>query len=247
VDGACGLGRCMAKRSKPTGAKWWTGSLRVARRWTIRAILGLVGLLLLVVLVYRFVNPPFTPYILSERLRLGGIERNWVPMDGIAPVMVRSAIAAEDANFCRHWGFDVSEIRAALEEGAGRGASTISQQVVKNVLLWQRRSWIRKALEGLITPVLEAVWPKRRILEVYLNVIEFGEGVFGVDAASRRYFGIPASDLSVAQAANLAAVLPDPKGRSAADLSANLTRRAAAIADGAATIRSDGRDDCFSG
>jgi len=237
----------MAKHGKPTGNKWCARPLRMARRWAIRAILGLVGLLLLLVLVYRFVNPPFTPYILSERVRLGGIERNWTSMDGIAPVMARSAVAAEDANFCRHWGFDVGEIRAALEEGAGRGASTISQQVVKNVLLWQRRSWIRKALEGLNTPVVADVWPKRRILEVYLNVNEVDEGVVGDDVASRKYFGIPASNLNAAQAASLSTVLPDPKGRSPANLSATLKRRAAAIADGAATIQSDGRDDCFSG
>lgn len=240
----------MAKHDRPAKERrWikphWTESLRLVRRWAIRAIFGLAGLILLIVLAYRFVNPPTTPYMISESLRLGGIERNWVAIDGIAPVMVRSTVAAEDANFCRHWGFDIGEIRTALEEGSGRGASTITQQVVKNILLWQERSWIRKAMEGLITPVLEAAWPKQRILEVYLNVVEFDEGVFGVEAASQRYFGTPALNLSAAQAARLATVLPNPKGRSAVDLSPSLQRRAAAVADGAATIRSDGRDDCF--
>ncbi len=240
----------MAERGKPIQrarklSEHWRDCLGLVRRWAVRVALGLVGLVLLTLLAYRFVNPPITPYMLSESLRLGGIERNWVPMDQIAPVMARSAVAAEDANFCRHWGFDIGEIRLALEEGKGRGASTISQQVVKNILLWQGRSWSRKALEGLITPVLEAVWPKRRILEVYLNVAEFDEGVFGVDAASRQYFGIPASKLSSTQAAYLAAVLPDPKGRSAVKPTASLQRRATAITDGAETIQFDGRDDCF--
>ncbi len=204
-----------------------------------------MGLTLFILLAYRFVNPPVTPYMLSERLRLGGIEQNWVPMDRIAPAMARSVVAAEDANFCLHWGFDIHEIRAALAEGAKRGASTISQQVVKNILLWHGHSRVRKMLEALITPAVEAIWSKRRILEVYLNVAEFDEGVFGVEAASRRYFGVSALQLSTTQAAYLATVLPAPKRRSAVHLTASQRRRAASIADGAATIRSDGRDDCF--
>ncbi len=240
----------MAKHGKPIQRarklrEHWHEWLGLVRRWAVRVALGSVGLVLLTLLAYRFVNPPITPHMLSESLRLGGIERNWVSMDQIAPVMARSAVAAEDANFCRHWGFDIGEIRLALEEGKGRGASTISQQVVKNILLWQGRSWLRKALEGLITPALEAVWPKRRILEVYLNVAEFDQGVFGVEAASQRYFGIPALKLSAMQAAYLAVVLPDPKGRSAAKPTASQQRRATAIADGAETIQIDGRDDCF--
>ena len=104
-------------------------------------------------------------------------------------MMARSVVAAEDANYCLHWGFDMGAIREALEDGAARGASTISQQTVKNTFLWQGRSWFRKALEALLTPVVELVWTKRRLLEVYLNVIEFDEGVFGVEAAAQSYFG----------------------------------------------------------
>ena len=156
-------------------------------------------------------------------------------------------MAAEDANFCNHWGFDMGAIRAAINEGGGRGASTISQQVVKNAYLWQGRSWTRKALEAVMTPVLEAVWTKRRILEVYLNVAEFDEGVFGVDAAARHYFGVGPEDLSAQQAARLAAVLPNPKGRSASNPSAYLRKRTTAIISGAATIRADGRSACFEG
>jgi len=163
----------------------------------------------------------------------------------MAPVLPRAVVAAEDANFCLHWGFDIAAIRAAVAEGGNRGASTLTQQTVKNAFLWHGRSWPRKAAEALLTPVVEAAWPKRRILEVYLNIAEFDTGVFGAEAAARRYFDIPAADLTPAQAARLAALLPDPKGRDAARPGDFLRRRAAAILDGAATIAADGRDDCF--
>jgi monofunctional biosynthetic peptidoglycan transglycosylase len=176
---------------------------------------------------------------------LGEIDYQWVPLEEVAPVMARSVVAAEDANFCSHWGFDMGAIRAAIEEGGGRGASTLSQQVVKNAYLWHGRSWMRKALEALITPGMELVWTKRRIIEVYLNVAEFDEGVFGVEAAARHYFGVGPEDLSAQQAALLAAILPDPKRRSASRPTAFVQRRAASIRDGAATIRRDGRSACF--
>ena len=216
--------------------------IRRALRWAVLApaLLALAG-----VLLYAVVNPPLTHTIWAEQRRLGGVARDWVPMERIAPVMARSVVAAEDANFCLHWGFDMDAIRDALEEGARRGASTISQQTVKNVYLWQGRSWARKAMEAVLTPGVELVWPKRRILEVYLNVAEFDTGVFGVEAAARGYFGVSAAELSPGQAARLAAVLPSPKTRDAANPSAWLSRRAASIADGAATIEADGRAACF--
>ncbi|MFZ1727593.1 MAG: transglycosylase domain-containing protein, partial [Albidovulum sp.] len=124
------------------------------------------------ILLYAFVNPPTNYYILSESYRLGGVARDWVDLEDMAPDMARSVVAAEDANFCLHWGFDIKAIKAALEEGANRGASTVTQQVVKNVFLWQGRSWLRKAMEAVLTPVVELVWTKRRIVEVYLNVAE---------------------------------------------------------------------------
>lgn len=197
------------------------------------------------VLVFAFINPPTTPYMFAEGRRVGGVDQQWVDFEDIAPVMARSVVAAEDANYCLHWGFDMAAIRVALDAGGQRGASTISQQLVKNVYLWQGRSWARKALEAAMTPVVEAVWTKRRILEVYLNVVEFGDGVFGVDAAARRNFGVGAQDLLPWQAARLAAVLPGPKTRSASKPSAFVRKRAGAIADGAATIGADGRADCF--
>ena len=204
----------------------------------ILLVVGLAALL-------NVADPPTTPYMASEARRLGGVERDWVDLDAVAPVMARAVVAAEDAGFCAHWGLDVRAIREALAEGGARGASTISQQVAKNVFLWQGRSWLRKALEAGLTPVLEAVLSKRRILEIYLNVAEFGEGTFGVEAAARRYFGVAAAELSGTEAARLAAVLPDPKGRDPTNLSPALRERAARILDGAETIRRDGRDACL--
>ena len=220
------------------------------RRWPLRrilwrSILAVLAAVLLVTLAYKVINPPTTPYILAEARRQGGVDRVWVPMDRIAPVMARSAVAAEDANFCLHWGLDVTAIRAALAAGGDRGASTISQQVVKNVFLWQGRNWIRKALEAVWTPLIEALWSKRRILEIYLNVAEFGRGIFGVQAAARHYFGVDAADLTPVQAARLAMVLPDPKGRDAANPTTAQRRRSSSILDGAATIQADGRAACF--
>ena len=181
----------------------------------------------------------------QEARRLGGIDHRWVPLDKIAPAMARSVVAAEDANFCTHWGFDMAAIRDAIDDGSNRGASTLTQQVVKNTYLWHGRSWPRKALEALITPVVEAAWPKRRIVEVYLNVAEFDEGVFGIGAAAQHYFGVAPAALSDVQAARLAAILPDPKNRSAAKPSDWVRKRARSILDGAATIARDGRADCF--
>jgi len=214
-------------------------------RWTFRIALVLVVLALLVVLAHSRMNPTFGYYIWSEEQRLGEVERQWVAFEDIAPVMARSIVAAEDANFCGHWGFDMNAIRAALEEGGKRGGSTLTQQVVKNVYLWHGRSYGRKAAEALLTPVVETFWSKRRILEVYMNVAEFDEGVFGVDAAARHYFGVGADKLTALQAARLAAVLPAPQSWSASNPSNYVRSRTKAIMDGAATIKADGRAACF--
>jgi monofunctional glycosyltransferase len=221
------------------------GLLAPLRRWVVRGVFGLAAFVVLWVAAYGVLPVPTTPYILSERIRLGGIERDWVPIEDISIHLQRAAVAGEDANFCLHWGFDMAAIRAAIEAGAARGGSTISQQTVKNAFLWHGRSWLRKALEAAITPVMELFWSKRRVLEVYLNVAEFGPGVFGAEAAARHHFGVSASELTEAQAARLAAVLPAPQARSASSPSDFVLRRASAIRDGAATIRADGRDACF--
>ncbi|MEM7752521.1 MAG: monofunctional biosynthetic peptidoglycan transglycosylase [Pseudomonadota bacterium] len=213
--------------------------------WLRRAVLSVFLAIVVWVGAYAVLPPPTTPYILAEGVREGGIRRSWVSVDQIAPVMLRAVVAAEDANFCLHWGFDMRQLRAAIAEGANRGASTLTQQTAKNVWLWHGRSWPRKALEAMFTPVVEALWSKRRILEVYLNVAEFDTGVFGVEAAAQHHFGVSARELSVRQASLLAAVLPNPKQRQALNPSTATQRRASQIADGAATIRRDGRSACF--
>lgn len=234
---------------KPSSKKKTKAAPKVRRfrpvAWAWRGLISFGLAVCLLVGAYAFIAPPTTPYILSEGVRLGSIDRKWVAMDDIAPVVARSVVAAEDANFCLHWGIDMNEVRAAIAQGGNRGASTLTQQVVKNVWLWQGRSWLRKALEGVMTPVVEAFWSKRRIVEVYLNVAEFDTGVFGIEEAAQHHFGVSAKQLSTRQASLLAAVLPNPKERQAVNPSASIDRRARSIADGAATIRADGRADCF--
>lgn len=215
--------------------------------WAGRGVAAVAGVFLMLILLFSFINPPTNLYQMSEATRLGSIDRRWVDWDEIAPVVGRSVVAAEDANFCLHWGFDMGAIRAAVAQGSNRGASTISQQVVKNVFLWHGRSWIRKAAEAMLTPVVETIWSKQRILEVYLNMAEFGEGIFGIEAAARHNFGVDARSLTATQAARLAAVLPDPKGRSAAKPGPFVRKRAGQIMSGAETIRVDGRSACFDG
>ena len=215
------------------------------RRWVLRGLGGFAAFYGVLILLFSFIPPPINLYQLGESWRLGGISKDWVGWDDIAPVMARSVVAAEDANFCLHWGFDMKAIRAALDEGRGRGASTLTQQVVKNVFLWHGRNWARKSAEALLTPPVELVWSKRRILHVYLNTAEFGEGIFGVEAAAQHWFGIPARDLTATQAARLAAVLPDPKTRNPARPGPLVRRRTAQILSGAETIAADGRAACF--
>lgn len=230
------------KPLKRTDGVSWRKRLR---RWMLRAVAIVFLLAVTLVVLGALVNPPTTAYMFSEGRRLGGVKHSWVSMDHVAPVMARSAVAAEDANFCQHWGFDLAAIKLAIAQGSSRGASTISQQTVKNVYLWHGRLWVRKAAEALITPLVEAIWSKRRIIEVYLNIAEFDEGVFGVEAAARHYFKVAAADLNATQAARLAAILPSPKTRSASNPSGYVRKRARQVRDGAATIGRDGRADCF--
>lgn len=244
----------MARKRKTAGAKRsnkrkpsLAERLRRLSRWFLKALGVLFVVQIFLVALFSVVNPPTDYYMLAETNRLGSIRQEWVPIERISPHMARAVVAAEDANFCRHWGLDMGAIRKVIDQGGKRlrGASTISQQLAKNLFLWPGRSWLRKALEAETTLLIEAFWTKRRILEVYLNIVEFDEGVFGVQAASKRYFGIDAADLSLSQAARLAVVLPDPKRRSAAHPTARLRKHAAAVMDGARTIAADGRDLCF--
>jgi monofunctional glycosyltransferase len=179
------------------------------------AIGGFLAGSLLLVAVYRFVPPPVTPLMLIREIEGHGIAKRWRPLDKISPNLAHAAMAGEDAKFCGHHGFDWEAIQAAwrrYEDGARglRGASTISMQTAKNVFLWPGRDWIRKGLEAYFTVLIELIWGKARIIEVYLNVVEWGPGVYGAEAAAQFYFHKPASALSVEEAARLAAVLPDP-------------------------------------
>ena len=219
--------------------------LRRIRLWLWRGLVGVAAFYGVLIVLFSFLPPPINIYQAQEAWRLGGIEKDWVGWDEIAPVMARSVVAAEDANYCLHWGFDMAAIREAIEEGGARGASTLSQQVVKNTFLWHGRSYLRKAMEAAITPVIELLWSKQRILEVYLNTAEFAEGVFGVQAAAQHHFGVNAADLSALQAARLAAVLPNPKDRSASQPSDFVRKRTRSILSGAETIDVDGRAGCF--
>ncbi len=193
------------------------------RRRVRAAVAILAGLLLLPVpmlLAYRFLPPLGTPLMLLRRLDGIGIDYRWTPLDRIAPALPRAVVASEDGHFCVHHGFDWGAIREAVEtaEAGGRlrGASTLSQQTAKNLFLWPGQSWLRKGVEAYLTVLLEALWPKRRIAEVYLNIAEWGAGIYGAEAAAQHDFGVPAARLSPAQAAALAVVLPSPRHWSAA-------------------------------
>ena len=183
------------------------------------------------VLPWRWIPPPTSAFILRERILGRTTYQHWVPYPSISRNLVLCVIAAEDQKFAAHSGFDVDAIVRAVEERRRqpRGASTISQQLAKNLYLWPSRSIVRKGLEAYFTVWLEQTWPKRRILEVYLNTAEFGPGIFGAEAASDVMFGKSARDLSLREAALLAAVLPSPKRMSARSPSAYVDERASQI------------------
>jgi monofunctional biosynthetic peptidoglycan transglycosylase len=182
-------------------------------------LLGLAGLVLALIVLYRWVDPPLSSLMLGQRLLGEEITQRWVPLERISPNLRLATIMSEDGRFCRHRGVDWSELREAIESARDgdepRGGSTISMQVVKNLFLWPSRSYLRKAIEIPLTYVVEAVWPKRRILEIYLNIAEWGPGVFGAEAASRFHFGKRASQLTPREAALLAVSLPNPFARRA--------------------------------
>lgn len=198
-----------------------TSVLRKSLRLLVLIPVAGIALVLLAMLLFRFVNPPTSAFMLGYRMDHPGQElrHDWVPMSEISPWMPLAVVASEDQRFPQHWGVDFVAIRQALAEyqaGEGlRGASTITQQTAKNLFLWNGRSFVRKGLEAVLALGLNGLWPKERVLEVYLNIAEFGPGIYGVEAASRVYFNRPARSLSPAQAARLAAVLPNPRVLSA--------------------------------
>ncbi|MDX1756187.1 MAG: monofunctional biosynthetic peptidoglycan transglycosylase [Marinobacter sp.] len=206
----------------------FAGKLR--RRLLVTLATALVSFFALLLLL-RFVNPPTSAFMVAYSLSDADrpLRQQWVPIDDISPWMQLAVIASEDQRFPHHWGVDVGAIRQALAEywtgGDLRGASTITQQTAKNLFLWNGRSYLRKVLEAGLAMSLEVLWSKQRVLEVYLNIAEFGPGIYGVEAASLAYFGIPARQLSPSQAARLAAVLPNPKVLNAGSASPYLLER----------------------
>jgi monofunctional biosynthetic peptidoglycan transglycosylase len=195
----------------------------------------------LAVLLLRWMPPPTTAFMLEAEHR--PVHQTWVPWARIAPAARLAVVASEDQKFPAHWGFDFQAIDEAYAHNRQhrriRGASTISQQTAKNLFLWLGRSYFRKGLEAYFTLLLEAAWPKRRILEVYLNIAQFGPDVFGLEEAAQRYFGKPAAHLSVHEAALLASVLPDPEKMSAARPSAYVDERADEVEEQMRLLGSD--------
>ena len=223
-------------------------ALRRRSRWTkiiFKMIGGFVALSLLLVLIYRFVPPPVTLTMLVDP---NGITKDWVSLDEIDPNMARAAIAGEDSRFCSHHGFDAVAIARALRHNASggviRGGSTISQQTAKNVFLFQGGGFIRKGFEAWFTMLIEAIWGKRRIMEVYLNVAETGIGTYGVQAGAIRYFHHGAGRLTRAEAARIAAVLPLPKKRAAITPRGFTRRYGNSITSRIGVVQRDGLDSC---
>ena len=195
------------------------------------------------VMVYRVIDAPATLLMLQRAAEGESIRHQPIAITRMSPHIVRAVIAAEDARFCEHDGFDVEAIQDAMESNARggntRGASTISQQTAKNLFLWPDRSWVRKGFETYFTALIEFMWPKRRIIEHYLNVAEWGDGNFGIEAAARARFGVSAADLTPLQAARLAAVLPSPNRWSADSPGPYVRRRAASIVERGRVIRNE--------
>lgn len=225
-----------------------------------RPFLTLFLLLLLLVtggvLLFRFVPPPVTFLMASRAFAGEGLDYRWRSLDDISPRLVEAAIASEDSTFCAHRGFDMKAIERALKANARvekrgrgriRGGSTISQQTAKNVFLWPGRDWIRKGLEAGYTVLIETTWGKRRIMEIYLNVAEWGPGIYGAEAASQHWFGKSAADLTAREAARLAAILPSPRRYNASSPGPYVRRRASRVQAAMGTVRNDGLATCVLG
>jgi monofunctional biosynthetic peptidoglycan transglycosylase len=222
--------------------------LRIAI-WLIQVVFAFVLLTFLWVALYRFVNPPITFTMIGDKLQGRTITRDWMPIGRIDRDMVRAAIAAEDSKFCTHWGFDQDAITAAMKRNARggsviRGGSTISQQTAKNAFLWQGGGYFRKGMEAWFTLLIENLWGKRRIMEVYLNLAETGIGTYGANAGSQRYFGHDASTLSRIEAARIAAVLPLPMKRGAVAPKGFTRRYGNSVAARIGIVARDGLDNC---
>lgn len=196
----------------------WNERSRGVLRYAAYAVGGYLALVVVLILLFRFVNPPGSMLMLTQLLTGTSIDRTWAPLSSISPHLVRAVIVSEDGRFCEHSGIDTAAIKEAIDRaarGTPRGASTISMQVTKNLFLWNAKSYVRKVIEIPLTLIMELVWPKSRVLEVYLNIAEWGPGVFGAEAAAQHHFKKSASRLSERESALLAAVLPNPLVRDA--------------------------------
>lgn len=219
--------------------------MRLVVRFLFKFLIGFLGLSLALVLLFKFVPVPVTATMIMNG---DGITKDWEPLSDIDRNMVRAVIAAEDGKFCSHDGFDREAIEKAIEQnskgGRIRGGSTISQQTAKNVFLWQGGGFFRKGLEAYFTVLIEKIWGKRRIMEVYLNVAETGIGTYGAEAGAQRYFGKSAARLTPLEAARMAAALPLPQKRSVTNPSGWLRRHGNTIAARVGVVRRDGLDAC---
>jgi monofunctional biosynthetic peptidoglycan transglycosylase len=217
--------------------------------WFFKAIGAFIVLSVFMVVLYRFVPPPVTLTMLGDAVSGHGITKSWMPLSRIDPDMARAAIAGEDGNFCTHHGFDFAALAKAYARNARggriRGGSTISQQTAKNVFLIQGGGYARKAVEAYFTVLIETIWGKRRIMEVYLNVAETGIGTYGVNAGSIRYFNHDASSMTPAEAGRIAAVLPLPKKRAVIGARGFTRRQGNKLTRGVGAVRNDGLDACL--
>ena len=217
-------------------------------RFLFKLIVGLFILSILWVIAYRFVPPPITATMIGDVVGGRGLSKDWMSLDTMDRDMVRAAIGAEDSKFCSHNGFDIEAIEDAMKRNASggriRGGSTISQQTAKNVFLWQGGGYARKGAEAYFTFLIEQLWSKRRIMEVYLNVAETGIGTYGANAGSERYFGHDASAMSATEAARIAAILPLPKKRGAVAPKGFTRRYGNSIAARVGVVARDGLDAC---
>src|SRR5690348_9962725 len=216
--------------------------------WIVKLILAFLIVSVLWVLAYRFVNPPITFTMIGDIVAGRGATKDWMPIGDIDRDMVRGAIAAEDGKFCTHHGFDFEAIEAAMQRNASggriRGGSTISQQTAKNAFLWQGGGYFRKGVEAYFTFLIEHLWGKRRIMEVYLNLAETGIGTYGVNAGAQRYYGHDADAMSATEAARIAAILPLPKKRGAIAPKGFTRRYGNTIAARIGVVGRDGLDAC---
>ncbi len=235
---------CMADAGVLKGERA-RGKLRARLRRLLRPtaiiVAVLVALPLLLLPLYALVNPPVTTVMLLKALGGNGIDKTWTPIANISPQLVRAVLTSEDQRFCFHHGIDWVEVENALddEDGRFRGASTVTMQTMKNLFLWTGRSWIRKALEAPLALYGELFLSKRRIMEIYLNIVEWDEGVYGAAAASQHYFHVPPARLSASQAALLAATLPSPATRDAGNPGRGTSRIARRIAGRMAAGQAD--------